>query len=467
MKKTLLSLSLIALLNLPGIVKGVENPNVGQTFGPSTTVPSANQSRRMITPADPTNGNNIVTGNVSGMKYFRGIVPYGSSYYTGNSGNDSGSQSVSNFLRRSADPVASDRNPGIARPYYQPERTTTRFVRPESMGIKAPASPTSIGRSNPFVLSNSPQLQDAPIRQRPLSSDSRRVEELLERQNLLEKEPVAEFDSKLLVERPEKKPAEPVNLPPLYPPLQQDTQQPVEPKSPRPEEEVLAEFQKENEKAIMEQKPFRSEREPFTAESTLLKAGGEETKSEDETPEEAALKKAQDAALGRGIMGEHKSYDSLAQARYKTYMQAAEQFMKEGKFYKAADVYELASLWRPDEARGYLGKGFSLFGAGEYMSSSYYVGRAIEMEPSLASQSFDLANLIGNRDVFENRLLEVTAWQEKSGSGELAYLMAYVLYHDGKAEQAAAAIAKAEQAMPDSRIVKVIRAVIKGESTAP
>jgi hypothetical protein len=467
MKKTFVSLSLIALLVLSGIADGVENPNIGPAFGPSTTVPSANQSRRMMTPSDPTSGNAIVTGNVSGMKYFRGIVPYGSSYYTGNSGNDSGSQSVSNFLRRSAEPIASDRNPGLARPYYQPERTTTRFVRPDSMGIKTPASPTSVGRNNPFVLSNSPQLQDAQIRQRPLSSDRRRVEDLLDRQHLREKEPPAEFDSKLLIERVEKKATEPLNLIPLNPTLQQDAKQPDESKSLRPEEEVLAEFQKETEKAIQEQKTFRSEREPFTAESKLLRTEGTETKSEDENPEETAKKKAQDAALGRKIMGEHKTYDSLAQERYKTYMQAAEQFMKEGKFYKAADVYELASLWQPDEARGYLGKGFSLFGAGEYMSSSYYVGRAIEMDPSLAGQSFDLANLIGNRDVFENRLLEITGWQEKSGSGELAFLMAYVLYHDGKVQQAAAAIAKAEQAMPGSRIVEAIKTVINGESTAP
>lgn len=471
MKKNLLAICVAATIALPAWLHGVENPNVGGTFsGPSSTVPSANQSRRMITPSDPTAGNNIVTGNVSGMKYFRGVVPYGSSYYSGANASDSGTQAVENFLRRSSDPILSDRSPGTARPYYQPDKLTTRFTRPETLGMEL-SGPVAAGRAtSPFILSNSPILSSSQYRQRPLSNDSRQIEELLTRQNLLLQEEAARLQPELLKEKL------PGEKPELLPPsvlqqelINQPAEEEIEQKL-RPEEEVQAEFEKENQEAILEQESMRSQRQPFMTEEMEQKRDEEqpgervgpaqEEKSQLESLLPTPQEQADTAAVGREIIAEYKSYDSLADARYTGYMQNAEQFIKEGKFYKAADLYELASIWRPREARGYLGKGFSLFAAGEYMSSSYYVGRAIELEPTLAARSFKLDKLIGDRDVFENRLLEMAQWQEKSKSGELAFLIAYVLYHDGKTAEAAAAIAKAEKAMPDSASVQAMKNVI-------
>lgn len=469
--KKLVQYGLTAVMVLASTAFSVENPNVGPGFGPSSTVPSAGQNRRMVTSSDPTlgNGNNLVTGNVGGMKYFRGVVPYGSSYYTGANVQDVGSSSVDAFLRRSVSPIVSDRNPGQVRPYYQPERSATKFVRQETIGIPAGPTTSQARSSNPFVLTNSPQMLDAQYSHRPLSADSRQIEELLVRQNLLAQQPV-ERDTSLLVERPEfdlvrpeVKPApeiQPEKKPDISPltPDAEETEQ-VE-RKPLPEEEIRAEFQKEHEEALREQKSIRSERKPFGQEPEKAAAEEEGLMPVPEpTPESSAL--------GRQALGPHKTYASLAQAKYAAYMGTAEGYFREGKFYKAADVYELASVWRPEAARAYLGKGFALFGAGEYMSSAYYVGRAIELEPSLAARSFNLDKLIGDRDVFENRLVELNKWQERSGAGELAFLMAYILHHDGKPAQAVQAISRAVKSMPDSPSVRAMQNVITTPGTKP
>jgi hypothetical protein len=144
-------------------------------------------------------------------------------------------------------------------------------------------------------------------------------------------------------------------------------------------------------------------------------------------------------------------------------MNTAENFIKEGQFYKAADTYALANIWKPEDARGYLGQSFSLFGAGEYMSSAYYLSRAMELDSKEALKKYDLAAFIGDRDVFENRVLELSTWQQRSGSGELALLLAYLSYQDGKAVRAKETINIAKAAMPDSKAVLVLKNIIDPE----
>jgi tetratricopeptide (TPR) repeat protein len=427
----------------------------------------------MVTSSDPTlgNGNNVVTGNVGGMKYFRGVVPYGSSYYTGANASDRGSASVDAFLRRSASPIISDRNPGQIRPFYQPERSASMFVRQDTLGIPAGPTASSVRSGNPFVLTSSTPLLEAQYRQRPLSADSRQIEELLVRQNLLAQQPV-ERDSSLLVERPEFDLVRPEVKSDIRRDIMLDEQRLTQPLTPQaedaeqlerpllPEEEIRAEFQKEHEEALREQKSIRSERKPFGREQDEAAA---ETEGLLPTPQPTP----ESAALGRQTLGQHKTYASLAQAKYAAYMNTAESYFRDGKFYKAADIYELASVWRPDAARAHLGKGFALFAAGEYMSGAYYVGRAIELEPELAARSFSLDRLIGDRDVFENRLLELAKWQERSGAGELAFLMAYILHHDGKTKDAVQAISRALRSMPDSPSVRAMQNVITTGTATP
>jgi anthranilate phosphoribosyltransferase len=51
-------------------------------------------------------------------------------------------------------------------------------------------------------------------------------------------------------------------------------------------------------------------------------------------------------------------------------------------------------------------------------------------------------------------------WQQRSQSGDLAFLMAFVLYQDGQTQRAAEAIRKAIETLPDDKAVAVLQRVI-------
>lgn len=439
---------LITVLFVTFVCTAVENPNVSTSFKSNAAVPSQGQSQRLLTRPNPlsASGNDVVTGNVGGLRYFHGVVPYGSSYYSSANLNDSGSSSITSFLRRSTNPVISDRNPGQTRSFYEPQRTVSSFYVQNGKPTALSQSIVSgKAQNNPNALPALFQKIDTENLQRPLSTNNLELEQLLSRQLKLKetaKNEILEDSSKFhdffeTMLKPEefKK-----NIQELKPEDEQET-------SKEPELEVLKELQKEYQDALLEQEPTNEEED---AQKAL----------EDEQFSKHAEAKS--------ILGEHKTFASLAEAKFSKYMKAAEEFIREGKFYKAADAYSLAAIWMPEDPRPYAGKSFALFAAGEYMSSAYYLSRAIEIDPKLAAKKYDLAALIGDRDTFENRLIEMTTWQERSGSGELAFLMAYVLHHDGKVSKATTAIGKAEEKMPDSRAVAILKNVISPENgTSP
>lgn len=474
--KTLSALHIIVIIGLcvSPVCMAVENPNVSTSFSASTTVPSQGQQRRFLTRPNPldASGNNVITGNVGGMRYFHGVVPYGSQYYTGNNLNDAGSDSVTSFLRRSTNPVLTDRNPGQARVFYDPSRVNSSFY--EQNGHQSALSQSLIGEhrnENPYSPSVMSQLLNSEAMQRPLSTNNQELDQILSRQEQL-KEAAKQSALENLTENK----SEYQNFFEVTPPPE-DLQNLLPEKR---QQETKIEKEKQNATENTERDTLGNPQiEPDTMLTEQQQPIQEEFLNEDEnkpaeTDESSAdlIKKQQDEtnsqidihSQAERIRGEHKTFVDLSQAKFSGYMKTAEEFMREGKFYKAADAYSLAAIWKPEDARPYAGQSFSLFAAGEYMSSAYYLSRAIEIDPEIAAKKYDLVGLVGERDIFENRLIEISTWQERSGSGELAFLMAYILYHDGKPEQAKEAIVKAEEKMPDSKAVSILKNVIIPES---
>lgn len=450
---------IMSLLAAAAVSWAIENPNVGSPFQQRNAPPRSGQPQRFIsTPNQNTYGrssNDIVTGNVGGGKHFRGVVPYGSPYYSGTYSTSLGSRSVSQFLRRSQSPITNDRNPGKQQSFYDPSRTVSAMRRPDgAVGLKPPET-TSQGKSRQFVIPTQAYFTESLPKQRPLSSNNMDLEQILARQEQLREEAQATttdeltkrknfFDITLLREA-DKEPQEEDKEPPK-----------TEPKL-RPEEQLLIDMQREEAEAMDEPKTA-------PAEDTTEKPDG---KRDWGSPKSDLLPELDpdtlNSAEGREILGKHTTFESLAKHKFAAYMDAAERFVQEAQFYKAADTYALAAVWRPQDARAHLGQSFSLLAAGEYMSSAYYLSRAFELDPAVPKKEFDLSDFIGDRDIFENRVLEMTTWQERSNSGELAFLLAYVSYQDNKSVRAAEAIKKAKQTMPDSQSVMILNRMINSE----
>jgi len=430
---------LIGILCAISVCMAVENPNVTTSFNANSTVPSQGQSPRLLTRPNSSSasGNEIVTGNVGGLRYFHGVVPYGSSFYSSANLSDTGTQGVTSFLRRSTNPIISDRNPGQTRSFYDPRQTVSSYVQSSKSTTLSQSFTTLKGQTNPYVLPPLTQINDTENLQRPLSTNNLELEYILSRrleQKEAARDVISEDDSKFndffeTILKPEEYKKDIHELQ-----SEQDQEE-----SKEPEHELTQVLQKDYEENLFEQEITDEEKE---AQKIL---------------EEEQFQKHEEA---RSILGKHKTFDALAEAKFTEYMKAAEEFIRDGKFYKAADAYSLAVIWMPKDPRPYTGKSFALFAAGEYMSSAYYLNCAIEMEPTLAEKKYDMAALIGDRDTFENRLIEITTWQERSGSGELAFLMAYIYYHDGKIAKAASAIKTAEEKMPDSKAVAILKNII-------
>ncbi|MHC4882807.1 MAG: hypothetical protein ACYTCV_09450 [Planctomycetota bacterium] len=451
-------LNIIFFISILMPCRAVENPNVGAR---SSAPPSSGQRQRFISGPNTygRSGNDIVSGNVSGMKYFRGVVPYGSSYYTGAYASDSGSNAVSNFLRRSADPIVNDRNPGQPRSYYDPGRTVSSYRRPDQTSELSAPTLTGQGRRSSYIIPQpvAPSVYGR-YQERPLSTNNMDLEQILARREQLRQQ--VEEDAALSDEMKTLKKNFFDQTPIPEENEKQDSEKPDETAEPalKSEQDVLAELQKQYEEDLKNQESVSDQGKAETASSKLKNYSG---------LQKGLLPKINpqitDSGEGKKILGEHKTFAALAEEKFATYMNTAENFIKEGQFYKAADTYALANIWKPEDTRGYLGQSFSLFGAGEYMSSAYYLSRAMELDSREALKKYDLAAFIGDRDVFENRVLDLSTWQQRSGSGELALLLAYISYQDGKAVRAKEAINIAKAAMPDSKAVKVLKNIIDPE----
>lgn len=465
----------------------IENPNVGNPFQRQNAPAYSGQTQRFITQPNTNTygqtGNDIVTGNIGGGKHFRGVVPYGSSYYSSAFSRSSGTASVNQFLRRSSDPLVNDRNPGQVSGYFDPRRTVSSLRRlNETSGLSIPQSPPQ-GRKSQFLIPVQSQFLKQSFEQRPLSSNVMDLDQILARQEELRRQ-AKEQKTGDAEELPEKKNFFDITLRPeldlkteeppdkknffeitLRPELDLKTEAPpvedeTEPKVP-PEQQLLEDIQKEQAEAMANK------------DSILLDQDDSEDQSDDVTSDRLNPKsdlvpdldaqRANLAAEGRKILGEHETFQSLAESKFAEYMDAAEGFLQEGQFYKAADSYSLATVWKPRDARAYLGRSFSLFAAGEYMSSAFYLARAFELDEKVPLKQYDLADFVGDRDIYENRVLEMAAWQERSGSGELAFLLAYVSYQDNRSARAVNAIKMAKEVMPDNRAVIILKHVIDPE----
>lgn len=460
MKQTVLVMIVILVAGYNSAATG--NAPAQSPVGSPTTVPSSTRSGLVPNPSSITygaEGNAVVTGNVGGGRQFRGVVPYGSSYYT----QTSSSSSVDNFLRRAGgDPVTQYRNPGIYGQYYDPRRTVASTAgRDAQGGFVAPLSPLRSGPDSSASISTYlPQTMNTPLslQQRPLSSPPSELALILQRQmkqsqadDMLR----ARINKKSILDEKtiQNENNDPLKPELLLPPLEQN----------KPENDL-------------ENKPDEKEIQPNRYEQIRTKMADELKQQEEEATRQKEIETRQDAqkdgvkgslANASSPKGRYKTFTNLAEAKAFEYITAAQQFLKEGKFYKAADSFALAAVWQPENAATYVGQVWSLFAAGEYMSSAYYLNQILILRPQLVTQKIDLTAMMSDRDTFENRILEITACQERSQSGELAFLAAYMLWQDGKVSKAQEAIAKANSLIPYNPAVKTLADVIAPAAPVP
>ncbi len=480
---------------------GIESP-IGPTPGSPVSNPTIPQSS--LSPAgselipardysDGAQGNRIVTGNVPGGIRFRhpnGIVPYnsGTDFYPSDFelANSFGSGSLNSFIRRSAGMGYPDASLRIGQPpYYLPLQRVT----PQRHGYESGLFPPEVtfpGGTGDFAPAPEP-ISDSQYlygQQRPLSRNMKELEDIISQEIELQKltrqeEEPLEVDKELAeieeleyylaqqfrkTEEEKDKPSDEI----------EELEKPIEPEKPlepTTQEDTESEEQPEDFYEQLRQEQERVEEEDA---DILGTDKGDETEDKAKGKSELELKFGEKLELGEvdhakaaAIRGSHKTFKDWAAAKFKEYVKAAEEFLKEGKYYKAADAYTLASVYEPENALAYGGKALALFAAGEYMSSSYFLERALTLSPEYAQQKINLAAMLVDRDMIENHIIEMATWQQRSKSHRLAFLMAFIFYQNNNIPAAKVAVTLAFEKMKFNPALKsLIQAINIAEQKA-
>jgi tetratricopeptide (TPR) repeat protein len=177
-------------------------------------------------------------------------------------------------------------------------------------------------------------------------------------------------------------------------------------------------------------------------------------------PSSGAERRTDVSAKAREILGEHKTFASFAEDKFNRHMRAAEEYLKRGRYYRAADAYTLASIYKPDDPLAYAGKSHALFAAGEYMSSALFLTRALEIFPEYAQFKIDLVAMVGDKDKLESRIANIEKWLDESDAAELQFLLGYIYYQMGRQAEAGEMINAAFEKMPESPAVAALKKAI-------
>jgi tetratricopeptide (TPR) repeat protein len=498
----------------------VQNPVVSSSVGRGTAPISTYQNSLINTPnpMETPTGNLIVTGNVGGGRQFRGIVPYNAA---SDLSGTLGASPIDDFMRRSAGVSGyGDYVPGI-RPYYFERRTVTGLETGTTQIYRPPLPKDSYGTPEGLLQ---PELADRPLRIRPISEADLRLrplsmtteefEQALARE--LEKYPQYIPPEELAlkpVEKPGEEAAEkrPEGVTPeeyeaemsklrqnleelskrtseLKESLQVEDKIDNEVQTPPPYEAQPLEMQEGEKAEQLEQsdvyKEMDRQAEEFrkTLEERQRKEAEQAEKEAEKETKQFGVKKEGEQGEGekkplleemsrteltiraKSILGEHKTFEAFAAARYAEHIADGDKYLKAGKFYRAADSYTMALLYDRGDARAYAGKSYALFAAGEYMSSALFLSRALEASPEYASKKVDIVEMIGDRDKIESRIADAEQWFKRSQAPELQFLLSYMYYRMGRLPQARKAINEAVEKMPESTAAAALKKAIEGSS---
>lgn len=417
-------------------------------------------------------GDLVVTGSLPNGNYFQGIVPYNStselSILQGTLGSsllNSGSiGSTGLFYPDSSSPFQSQFSPAPTITSLNRAQISS-WLMPPQMQFKGETGSSKLQslasvnaafkdyytQSRPLTAEVS-ELETALAEQRQLRKFQQDIDRVLKEESLFNEDTLTIEPKKIKDDSMETKLLQHFKPPQ---PLEPDKPQTVEdvPKDYADiHEQMQKELDKEAEKLFQEKKP-----EDTAPGKDLAK----DTEAADKGPFGKWMKiggAEHEKALN--ILGPHKTYKSFAAAKYGEYELRAKMFLKDGRYYKAADMYTLAAIYDRQNAPVLAKKALALFAAGEYMSASFFLSKSLLLSPEHAEQKIDLVKLLFNRDVIDDRLIEMDEWLQKSGSGELSFLMAYVHYNLGNTPRASQYIDEAAAAMAKSQAVKSLKKTI-------
>lgn len=169
-----------------------------------------------------------------------------------------------------------------------------------------------------------------------------------------------------------------------------------------------------------------------------------------------------DSAEPNRIRPTQESSGSITQLQFDHYLAAAELYMQQGRYYRAADSFTLASVYIPHDPRTHLGKSHALLAAGEYVSSAVSLARALELDAPYVLRKVNLVEAIGGPDVFVQRVTNLEEIAKGSDAPQLQLLLAYIYFQMDRPDEAKSAIEAARKGLPSSVAANLLEVAIQG-----
>jgi tetratricopeptide (TPR) repeat protein len=388
--------------------------------------------------------NRIINVNVARDRYFRGMVPYGSvsEFQT-----DIESDDLYSFVRRSAG--ISYR--GSASKYDLPSHGTfAGGVGKYTFDDLSGRNPTSTYYQKRPSLPGIKELERRILRQPELFKIQEAEKSTEIAGEVVRQKKITEWND-TLTDAPQK-PVEPADIEDTYERLRKARQK-------RKDELLRRELIDEIAPVEVEQQNDESEMSSERYDNHQKSSDQPETTEADEPD---GYDKTTDLhARALELRDEHATFAEFAEAKFKKYILAAGEFTKEGKYYMAADAYSLAEVYGPENIEAITGMAHSLFAAGEYMSSAFLLRKALRLQPEYARETTHLGELLIDRDMIENRIIELEKCVNYGKVPELSFLMAYILYRTDRPDTAMNFIGTAVEEMRDSPAVLTLKVEIE------
>ena len=462
----------------------------------SGTMPVSSSKSGLIKSQNPIDStiNDVITGNVAGGKHFRGIVPYKS---TSDFAAKTSASSLDSFMRYSTATGSSAAYTGKYQPYHSPATTVTKAMPATQSQFVKPSG-------NQYVFSAQPKYQP-PIRAyqtRPMTIDTKELEKLLfseikkyskstlvetKKQNQMSEDEDGQQEKESQNEWQFEEAKEDAD----------DSEQVAQAKQDRENDDTINEILSENDNSLplyakeqldemMLQKAIeksseqqrnqgqypsvyeqmKARMEKYNEKPTALETLRENAKDSDGLKRRKRKPKEDDQNVkdeSDEVKIKYRSFALEADDKFNQSIKLAENYVKQGRYYRAADAYSLALAYKSDDPLAYAGKSHALFAAGEYASSALFLSRAIEIFPEYAELEIDLSAMLGDRDRLESRVVDVEQCVQKNDAAELQFLLSYVYFQADRPERAKQVINAAYDQMPESAAVKALKEAIEAK----
>ena len=446
--------------------------SAGPARSPTRPVSSYSAGNFLAAPYSPVSGNMTVTGNVGGGSYFRGYLPYTTQ---GNFMGRLESTSLDSFLRYSAP---------AGEPFYSPTASAPRTdlyltassdkIRTDNTGSQIPyltvgsinsslATPASGYGSSAFYNQNQTGLLDrvsgykTPEQLLYTQGDSQSAEWRTENalpQSTSFDQSVADILGQIDTKERDKKTQSAEGGP--------TTSEQIKTQIDQFDQQLKSQTTKE----AADQKIEEAVAEQWKKKLQIMQGNTPSTPQQQKTkpPADSARPKTGSSAAAKPLPRTPQA-NKMFEEKSAEYMLAALQLLKQGDFYQAADAFTWASLYKPSEPAGYVGKGIALFAAGEYMTASHLVAAGLNLSADYAKTTLNLADMLGGKEKLDSRISDLDKSAKTGNAGELYFLLAFIQYKAGQSEQAKASINEAERKMPNEQIVKALKTIINPPAT--